>query len=1468
MCEINSLDISIALPNNLVGHVPITAVSRVLTQKIEASTAADATEGDITGDETDLEELFSLGQYLRVAVTSTMEDATTSRGKPRRRIELATTPELTNAGLSEGDIIGNCTVMASVASVEDHGFVMDLGIVGSTIRGFLARKELDSAIPADRLRPGAILLCLALSKSANGKVVQLSTLPKKLGNVERFPSSAKTVNTFLPGTAVEVLVSESSPRGIVGKVLGHLDVTADVTHSGAGPDGVDVEGKYGVGSKIRARVICTFPTAQKSKLGVSTLEHISHLQSRVLRGEDGQSKTPLDILPLSAIVERCVVLKAEPDMGLWVDVGVDGARGFVHISRVEDGKVDALYASSGRYKVGSAHRGRVIGYNSIDGGFLVSFEPHILAQPYLRVEDIPVGEVVNGVIEKLIINENGVAGLIVKLADGITGLVPETHLADVQLQHPEKRFKEGMKVKARVLSTDPRRHQLRLTLKKALVNSETPPLRSFSDVAVGLQTLGSIINILPSGAVVQFYGPMRGFLPISEMSEAYIRDPKEHFRVGQVVAVHVLNFDPEANKLVVSCKDPSAWGLEKQAALRELKLGHIVSAEVIEKTDDDVFVDLVESSLRARLPIGHLTDKSVNKNRAALRKIHAGQVLTDLLVLDKHEGRRTLTLSQKPSLIKASKESQLLTRVEDAKPGLLVPGFVRNITATAAFIQFAGNVTALLPKSLIPPDARGETDFGLHRFQSVLVRIVSVDSGRLVVAIPSVTEPTPSETITNVPLQSKGALTAAGESAERLGGLTTGEITKARVTAVKDTQLNVELAGGIQGRIDISEVFDTWDEISNPKAPLQGFYENQIVKVRVLGIHDARKHTYLPISHRSSHPVLELSAKPSSVRGDSSLETLSMDSIQVGTNWLGFVNNHGPGCLWVNLSPIIRGRLRAMEASDDLSQINELEGKFPVGCAMRVRVIAVDANHRRLDLSARLPTSVESITWDTIKQNMVLPGKVTKVNERQVLVQLSKSVSGPVHLVDLGDNYDDATTALYSKNDIIRVSVVEVDNKNKRLRLSTRPSRVLNSSLPVEDPEVVQATSIEPARIIRGFVKNISDKGVFVNLGGDATAFVRISDLSDNYLKEWQKHFQIDQLVKGRVISVQHDVHHIQMSLKASVLRDGHAPLLTLADLREGQTVTGKIRKVEEFGAFIVIDNSANISGLCHRSEMAEDAVKDARKLYKEGDIVKAKILAVDITKKRVNLGLKPSYFDRDSDNGSEDDDDDDDDMDDGEASGAILLSDDGSENLDTLVARSDDAVMVADVDATDEDDGDNDVAMIDGNRSPPTGLGAGGFDWSGGALDALDAESDVYPETETPVTAPRKKRGGQVVDMVDRTGSLDRHGPQTASDYERLLLGQPDSSALWIAYMAFHMQVSELSKAREIAERGIKTINVREETEKLNVWIAYLNLEIVYGSDETVEDVFGRACQYNDEQDVHERVASIYIQSEKMDVS
>ena len=120
----------------------------------------------------------------------------------------------------------------------------------------------------------------------------------------------------------------------------------------------------------------------------------------------------------------------------------------------------------------------------------------------------------------------------------------------------------------------------------------------------------------------------------------------------------------------------------------------------------------------------------------------------------------------------------------------------------------------------------------------------------------------------------------------------------------------------------------------------------------------------------------------------------------------------------------------------------------------------------------------------------------------------------------------------------------------------------------------------------------------------------------------------------------------------------------------------------------------------------------------------------------------------------------------------------------------------------------------------------------------------------------------------MDKTGDLDAHGPQSVADFERLLLGQPNSSSLWVQYMAFQLQLNEVEKAREIAERALKTINIQEQEEKSNVWIALLNLENAYGTDDSVDEVFKRACQYNDVREIHEALVKIYIDSTKNDVS
>ncbi|KAI0971798.1 hypothetical protein F4678DRAFT_431980 [Xylaria arbuscula] len=1444
--EIRPLQIVLALPNSLSGYVPITSVSNVLSERVAAE--ADALdEDDNETNDISLDDIFEVGQYLRAYVTSTAEESTGALTKPKRHIELSLRPEQTNTGLSSHEIVENTVIMASVSSAEDHGFVMDLGLSDTNSRGFLPRKEVPKDFPETRMQPGAVILCLATRKGASGKIIQLSALQNKLANVQNFASEATTIQTFLPGSAVELMVSDITTRGLAGKVMGSLDVTADIIHSGVGPKAIDLEEKYKIGKKIKARVICDFPTAKAPKLGISLLDHVMTLAPQ----RTASAKLPLDFLPPSSIVEKCTVFKVDPDMGVFVEIGVDRVPGFVHISRLKDGKLDLLSESSGPFKVGTVHRGRVISYNAVDGVYNLSFESTVLAQPFLRIEDVAIGAIVNGEIEKLIINQDGVSGLLIKLAEGVHGFVPEMHLADVRLKHPEKKFFEGLKIKARVLSTNPSKRQVKLTLKKTLVNSEAQPLQSFDDLVVGAQSPATITKVLDKGAVVQFYGSLRGFLPISEMSEAYIRDPKEHFRAGQVVSVHILSFDPEAQKLFVSCKDPSAFGLEKQNALKNLKIGDIVSAKVVQKTEDDIHLELLNSSLKALLSLEQLTDRP-SKSQSAMKSIRAGQVLDDLLILNKNDSRRSITLSKKPSLLQASRDGTLLMTLDQAQVGDIRQGFVRNITVTAAFVQFFGQVTALLPKSKLPREDQDKTDFGLKKYQSIAVKIDSIDrdNGRLVVASPM-----------NADKPSTDAPSAAvskpenpvDETLKSSNDLRVGRVTKAKIVSIKNTQLNVKLADGIQGRVDISQVFDSWDKISKPKSPLCKFKINEVIEVRILGVHDAKNHRYLPISHRSTHSVLELSAKASDLKAPTTSE-LSLKTLELGSTHIGFVNNVEQNLIWVSLSPNLRGRIKMLEISDDVSLLDDLSTNFPVGSALKVRVLAVNLTEGRLDLSARSSGASIHLTWDKIKQNMVLPGRITKINERQIIVQLSESISAPAHLIDLNDDYDKASTMSYNKNSVVRVSVVDIDKSNKRLRLSLRPSRVLNSSSPVKDREITGLSQLSAGHVIRGFVKNVSDKGLFIGLGGDITAMVRISDISDKFIKDWKDEFQVDQLVKGRVISIQPSTGQVQMSLKSSVVEKDFVPLTNYQDLRAGQVVTGKVRKVEDFGAFILIDGSANVSGLCHRSEMAEKPIQDARKLLSEGDAVKAIILNVDIQKKRITFGLKPSYFE-DEDDMDEDESDDED-----EIAGALL---EDSEDQDSEDEDMEDASSSVIIDGTDYDkhlSDDDDAEMTDEIVENVDALDTGGFDWSGTALDAPDvagpnAESDI-------IEKKKKKRKAQV--EIDRSGDLTNFGPQTAVDYEQLINRQPNSSSLWIQYMAFQMQVSELAKAREVAERAITTINSTEETEKLNAWIAYLNLEVRFGNDDTVDSVFKRACQVNDPLEVYQRLASIFVQDNK----
>lgn len=107
---------------------------------------------------------------------------------------------------------------------------------------------------------------------------------------------------------------------------------------------------------------------------------------------------------------------------------------------------------------------------------------------------------------------------------------------------------------------------------------------------------------------------------------------------------------------------------------------------------------------------------------------------------------------------------------------------------------------------------------------------------------------------------------------------------------------------------------------------------------------------------------------------------------------------------------------------------------------------------------------------------------------------------------------------------------------------------------------------------------------------------------------------------------------------------------------------------------------------------------------------------------------------------------------------------------------------------------------------------------------------------------------------------------PKTPDQFERKLLCDRNSSFLWIKYMAFYLETAEVTKARNVVKKAIATINFREENELLNVWMAYLNLEIKFGSMDSYQEVLREATQRNDAFQVHMRALKILLESEKFD--
>ena len=117
------------------------------------------------------------------------------------------------------------------------------------------------------------------------------------------------------------------------------------------------------------------------------------------------------------------------------------------------------------------------------------------------------------------------------------------------------------------------------------------------------------------------------------------------------------------------------------------------------------------------------------------------------------------------------------------------------------------------------------------------------------------------------------------------------------------------------------------------------------------------------------------------------------------------------------------------------------------------------------------------------------------------------------------------------------------------------------------------------------------------------------------------------------------------MTLKESEVNGELKIMKTFDDLQIGDIFEGTVTSTTDFGVFVKLDGTVNVSGLCHHSEISENDVDNVKLLFGTGDRVKVKILKIDSEKRQLSLGMKASYFIADS--GKEDNDDEDVEMED-----------------------------------------------------------------------------------------------------------------------------------------------------------------------------------------------------------------------------
>jgi small subunit ribosomal protein S1 len=247
----------------------------------------------------------------------------------------------------------------------------------------------------------------------------------------------------------------------------------------------------------------------------------------------------------------------------------------------------------------------------------------------------------------------------------------------------------------------------------------------------------------------------------------------------------------------------------------------------------------------------------------------------------------------------------------------------------------------------------------------------------------------------------------------------------------------------------------------------------------------------------------------------------------------------------------------------------------------------------------------------SLQEKQIVEGVVKNITDYGAFVDLG-GVDGLLHVTDIAWRRVSHPTEVLSVGQTVTVQIIKINHETQRISLGMKQLQT--------DPWEGVAAKYPVGVQFKGKVTNVTDYGAFVELEPGVEGLVHVSEMS------WvKKNMAPSKLVTPgtevdvAVLEVDSNKRRISLGLKQTQENPWNA---FTANHPAGSVIEGEIKSITEFGLFIGLDN--DIDGMVHLSDLSWNTPgEEAIKTYEKGQMVKAKVLDIDVEKERVSLGIK-----------------------------------------------------------------------------------------------------------------------------------------------------------------------------------------------------------------------------------------------------